>query len=324
MVSRGYELRAFSSSGFKPLEIVSDGDLDGIFAVGILLRYFDSVGISIPSRFPAPRELHNLTVEDSILVELGPTKGLRFRGHNMLIDHHEGFSGIYMFNGPDMESPIAEFDGIMSVVEIVVAYLNNEILIDSSMQELIDIVGEIDNGVYNHPKARALHHAYMLNVTSKEMRQKLPEWVRTNQVDVIWKWVEVESKRWEQVQTVSAALIDSVSEVSSDIGFILVDLDDNIQQMAAREAMLQLEEQYRIVITLLGTHNKEWMISRGGIGSKSHSVDFTSLYDLLREKGLTAGGRPTIGGFQFLEPYPLANVLVLLRNVLARVSDDRK
>ncbi len=303
---------------------MSDGDLDGLFSTGILLRYFDSLEISMPFRFPPPGELHGLSVKNAILIELGPTKGLYYKGWNILIDHHEEFSGIYIFNGSDMEKRIVEFNNMRSSIEIMVTFLGNNITLDSEMLEMIDIISQIDNGTYKHPMALKLHRSYMLNISSTEMRKQLTTWVRDNQVSAIWNWVEKESNKWDLVQKKSTVLMDSVSELLPNIGFFVVDVGNPLQLQAARDAMLQLENRFRVVVALMGTNDGEWMIQRGSIGSKDDHIDFGPLYELLRAKGLTAGGRSRIGGFQFTSAQSLTAVLTLLRNVLGRLCDEKQ
>ncbi|RLI54308.1 MAG: hypothetical protein DRP09_13425 [Candidatus Thorarchaeota archaeon] len=311
----------FLHSLIEPSVIVSDGDLDGILSVGLLLRYLDSVGVSLPFTFPRPGSLHELTVENAILVELGMTRGLRFRGKNILIDHHESLSGIYLFNESQLKDRIVEYDDVNSVADILVRYLWGKVPLDHSTQELVDTVGQIDGGRYETSRASDLHHAYAMNISSEEMRHTLVELVRSNRVDEIWGWVESESSRWVLGQSISSMLVDSAVELVSDVGLIMADLDDN-QEVGVRNAMLQLENRYKIVISLFGTQENDWTVRRGSIGTKNPSIDLSMFYEWIRERGIAAGGRPSVGGFQFQNPQPVDSVLKLLREAIGVIHHD--
>ncbi|HDJ89863.1 MAG TPA: hypothetical protein ENG40_04140, partial [Thermoprotei archaeon] len=82
------------------IRIFSDGDIDGVFGTGLLLLGLYRSNVEIPLRnirFPHPLSFRKLKIYNSILIELPITKGLKYFGENVLIDHHKDFSEVTLY-----------------------------------------------------------------------------------------------------------------------------------------------------------------------------------------------------------------------------------
>jgi len=98
--------------------ITSDSDLDGIFATGLLARYLRKIGIDVKYYYPKPNELRGLIADGHILIELPLTKGLIYRGENILIDHHNGPTRIELFRDNKIAKsfPLGEAKSVADLV----------------------------------------------------------------------------------------------------------------------------------------------------------------------------------------------------------------
>ncbi|MEQ9714986.1 MAG: DHH family phosphoesterase [Candidatus Asgardarchaeia archaeon] len=303
-------LRAFIKD--KIVKIISDGDLDGIFATGFLVMYLRSSGLEVEYFYPEPEKIRGLVVQDSILVELPLTKGLTYKGKNLLFDHHNGPARVELFNESNVVKRIV-FPDCRSVAQLVREALG--IGVDN---ELLEAVNDIDSGVYRTKIAKDLHKAYLLNISSKEMREFLTEAVANEEWSKISKWASEESKKWKYVEDKVSDIIKNVNIIIPRVAVFTYYEQNDIERAARTEAMLKLEDQYDIVVSI-GLNDKHQAIS-ARIATK-RDIDLSGVYQQLRGLGYTAGGRKNVGGVQFNNEN-LDNILKVLKKIRWPISNS--
>ncbi len=296
------------------INIVSDGDLDGIFASGLLLRGLNLYGLGAgldAVSFPHPRSLLGMRVESSFLIELPPSKGLEYSGRNLLIDHHGGVSGVLLYRGGNVETYLKVEGG--SVAEIVVKALRLELSSEALL--LIDAVGKIDHAVYDSKLAEDLHKAYRLEVSSPDMRVKVAGWVYNGDWMKIIEWASRAGEKWSLVEEWERRLYKNRISLCNSIVYFTYDGFDPLEQAAMRGAMFRLEDEYKLVVAVRIEEGKPVSAS---IGTKA-GVNLQPLFSKLVSKGLNAGGRENIGGVQ-ISGLGLGNFLEMLREALIELG----
>ena len=271
--------------------IASDGDLDGIFATGLLVRYLRGIGIDVRYYYPSPRELRGLTVDGYILVELPLTRGLIYRGENILIDHHNGPARIELFRDSEVVKSFSLGEA-KSVADLVVRVL--DIDIDA---ELLDAVNQIDMGEYRTPLAEMIHKAYLLNISSSEMRIMLTELVAGCRWNEIKEWAKKEHTKWNDlVEPRINYFVKKAQVLVPRVVFFIYREDNDIDKAARTPALMRLEDMYDIVISIGVDENNNAVAAR--IATKK-PIDLTKVFEQLRKMGHNAGGRANVGGVQF-------------------------
>ena len=271
--------------------IISDGDLDGIFATGFVIHYLRKLGVDIEYRYPAPNKLRGLVVSGYIIIELPLTKGLVYQGENILIDHHNGPARVELF---EEDKPVKSFyfGEVSSVAELVSRALGIDI-----DKELLDAVNQIDSGKHETKLAEMLHKAYLLNISSSEMRKMLTKLVAEEKWSEIKEWAKREYSRWSNlVEPRIDELIRSAKPLVSGVIYFIYREDSDIDKAARTLALMKLEEICDIAISIgIDEHNKAL---KARIATKK-PIDLTTVFEQLRSMGHNAGGRANVGGVQF-------------------------
>jgi len=296
------------------INIVSDGDLDGIFASGLLLRGLNLCGLEAgldAVSFPHPRSLLGMRVEGSFLIELPPSKGLNYSGSNLLVDHHGGVSGILLYREEKVETYL-KIDG-KSVAEIVVKALRLELSSEALL--LIDAVGKIDQAVYDSKLVEDLHKAYRLEISSPGMRVKVSGWVYNGSWRKIMEWASKAGEKWSLVEEKEKRLYEGRISLCDGIVYFTYDGFDPLEQAAMRGAMFRLEDEYKVVVAVRIENGRPVSAS---IGTKG-SVDLQPLFSKLESIGLSAGGRTNIGGVQ-ISDLSLEGFMEMLRKALLELG----
>jgi len=271
--------------------IISDGDLDGIFATGFLVHYLKKLGVDIEYHYPSPSKLRGLVVSRNILIELPLTKGLVYRGDNILIDHHNGPARVELFNG---DKPVKSFyfGEVSSVAELVSRALSIDVDI-----ELLDAVNQIDSGRHETQLAEMLHKAYLLNISSSEMRGILTRLVIDEKWSEIKEWAKREYVRWsELVEPRIDELIRSAKTLIPGVVYFIYREESDIDKAARTFALMKLEDIYDIAISIGVDKDNNALKAR--IATKK-PIDLTTVFEQLRGMGHNAGGRANVGGVQF-------------------------
>ena len=289
--------------------VYSDGDLDGIFATGLLLKALNGLGLSLGFNsvfFPHPRLLKDLSVDDSILIELPPSKGLKYNGVNILFDHHGGYSGVISYKGCEV-SDVAEVSG-ESVAEIVVKFFGLELGEDGF--RMLDAVNRVDSGRYGSELSENLHKAFRLEIASEEMRYRLSKLVYSSKWNEIQSWAFSSAKKWDMVEVVEDKLVSSAITIGDAAVFVYDGFND-LELAAMRGAMFKLEEKYPIVFAVRVENGKAVSASIASM----KGVDLTHIYSRFIELGFTAGGRKMVGGVQF-NGIDVKEALKIIKNLL--------
>ncbi|MBD3408052.1 MAG: hypothetical protein GF411_18170, partial [Candidatus Lokiarchaeota archaeon] len=147
------------------IEIIADGDLDGILASGLLSSHLKEQGIEVRVVFPPSRDLEGLIVSNAILIELPPSKGLVYSGKNILIDHHGTINGVALYNNDQIQN-LANLDIEDCIASTIVSSIFNlRKNLSKKGQELLKSIVQIDMGTYDTQFTRNFHRAYQMNVT---------------------------------------------------------------------------------------------------------------------------------------------------------------
>ncbi|MCF2136434.1 MAG: hypothetical protein K9W43_04255 [Candidatus Thorarchaeota archaeon] len=294
--------------------IVSDGDLDGIFATGFLLQYFEQIGQSVQYEYPAPKLIRGMEVSNSILIELPLTKGLVYRGTNLLIDHHNEAPHLQLYSGATLVSSCSlDFD-VRAVTEVITFLIKDRVTLPKEAESVLSAVSRIDQGIYESDLDFDLHHAYLLEIESSQMRARVTEWVRRNQWSKIIDWANDARHKWQTVQQHVSEFVRAALPVIDNAVYFTYG-EGSIERSAMRDAMLQLETEHPIVVAV--QMGEDGSVSRISIGTTREDIDLTPMFDYLRSiPGVTAGGRKSIGGAQFPENLPLSTVIEYLSEAL--------
>ncbi len=277
------------------LRVISDGDLDGIFACGILLRGLNRKNIKAVS-FPHPSKLHGLKVKNSILIEMPLTRGVLYLGSNILIDHHPEPPRVELFEGSTLKERIV-IENVKSVASLVYSIYRDSLELPRIAEKILSAVDNVDNGVYVNDIDRDIHYAYLINKTNENMRYQLLEMIINNKWFDILDWIRSESKKYkEYVPKKVDELVDRAIEIYPGVALFCYDIDDKIESAAMGNAMFKLEEKYKIVIGLGTKNNKP---EKARIATKKN-MNLKPLYSFFISLGFSSGGRKNVGGVQFL------------------------
>jgi len=275
----------------RAVKIVSDGDLDGIFATGFLIRYFRNIGLEVEYIYPKPERINGMIVQDCILVELSLTRGIIYKGENLLFDHHNGPTRVELFKENKVVKSIV-FPNCKSIAQLV-----HDVLRIKVNKELLEAINDIDNGIYEKEVAEKLHRAYLLNISSVDMRKFLTESVANQKWKEILEWAEKESRKWRKhVEPKIRDMFERTYVIVPGVAVFTYFEQNDIEKAARTEAMLKLEDKYDIVVSI-GLDDQNRAVSARIATRKP--IDLSTVYKQLRKLGYTAGGRKNVGGVQF-------------------------
>ncbi len=299
------------------LRIVSDGDMDGIFATGLLLRYADAVGVPATAEFPPPAKLDGLQVHDALVIELPTTKGVRYVGDVLLIDHHNNAPHVQWLRGRDCLMSVS-FEGVRAASDIVVA-LKPDVLPDTPLgRALLDAVADLDQGLHESQLAVDLHHAYALDIEDAEMRTRVAMWVREGAWEEVVGWVREARERWRHVEGAVGEMVASCQELLPGVVWFLYSKVGD-RRVAMRQAMLTLEETHPVVIAL--QQEEDGTVSKASFGTKRSDINLLPLFETLRDiDGVTSGGRERVGGAAFPPGLRAQDILEIVRAAIERTG----
>lgn len=297
--------------GFK---VVSDGDLDGILASGLLILGLRALGFKPKLRdvsFPPPDKIPGLKVKNSILIELPHTKGLIYLGENLLVDHHEYFGFIWF---KDKRIKVQEnISMVNSIAEAIYNKFCEVIALSEDGLRVLNAVNNIDKGIYETDFDWGLHRAYRLEVSSIEMRLRLLRWIVNGDWSKIFEWSRWGNSTWIKVEDTVVRLMKSAKTLLDDIVYFTYSRDDRIESAAMREAMLKLESEHLIVLAV-DCSKPEY--TRVSIATKGN-FDLRRIFEKVRLMGFNAGGRANVGGMQL--SMSAEDALKLLRRILMEI-----
>jgi len=289
--------------------ILSDTDIDGIFAASMIARALDADVSRIS--YPKPSEIDSIKASRSILIELPLSKGLTYIGNNVLIDHHGPAPLIALYSGPKKVREILFNSGLRSVSRLVFNVFSGLLVLNDEGSRILEAVDEIDSGSIVSELAVKMNKAFLLNSMKEDARANLTRMIYGSEWDKILEWVESELNRWSLVENRIEKLKGSVGKTGI-VTYFTYDVTDQLEAAARRMLMLQLSKGENVVVCI---GLKKGRPVSATIAARS--LDLNRVYaELLKNEGVKAGGRANIGGIQFKQEIGLEDALNLIRRAL--------
>ncbi|MEM2981123.1 MAG: hypothetical protein QW385_07170 [Thermoproteota archaeon] len=292
--------------------ILSDPDLDGIFAASLTARALGSDTLRI--QYPKPSEIDSLKVTKSILIELPLSKGLTYVGRNVLIDHHHSTPFIALYNSSDKVREVLFDSGLRSVSRLMFEILRESLEIDENGLRILEAVDQIDSGKIETELADKINKAFLLNSMKEDARKDLTFTIYSMDWNRFLEWVEKEQGKWDIVEDKIKKLNGFVKRIDGSIVYFTYDVSDQLEAAARRMLMFKLEEDYEGIILCIGLRKGKpvsaTIATRGGL-------DLNKVYlELKKNEGVRAGGRKNIGGIQFKREIGLDDALTMIQNAI--------
>lgn len=128
-------------------------------------------------------------------------------------------------------------------------------------------------------------------------------------------WTERESEKWHQVEQRIEELVTSAQPLTEDTVFFIYSASDPIASAAMRETMHQLEKRHVIVVAI---RLEDTDAIAASIATTNEDTDLRAAFTKLHQtQGVTAGGRPNVGGAQFPPNISLDQAITILANALS-------
>jgi len=291
--------------------ILSDPDLDGIFAAAIVAKALNAEVSRI--QYPKPSEISSLRASKSILIELPLSKGLTYVGKNILIDHHESPPSITLYNGLIKTREILFNSGFRSVSKMLIHVFEDVIEIDEKGLEVLEAIDQIDSGNIESELADRINRAFLLNSMKEKVREELTLTVYRMDWNSLLNWADRELEKWNIVEDIMNKMKDSVKTIGK-IMYFTYDVTDQFEAAARRVLMLRLEENYDGIVLCIGLRKGKPVSAT--IATRSN-INLLKIYEeLRRNEGIRAGGRENIGGIQFKTELDLENALSLIHKAV--------
>jgi hypothetical protein len=289
--------------------ILSDPDLDGIFAASMIARALDADVSRIS--YPKPSEIDAVKASRSILIELPLSKGLTYIGSNVLIDHHGPAPLIALYSGPRKIREILFNGGLRSVSRLVFNVFSGLLVLNDEGTKILEAVDEIDSGSIASELAVKINKAFLLNSMKEDVRANLTRMIYGLEWGKILKWVESELSGWSLVENRVEKLKGTVGKTGV-VAYFTYDVTDQLEAAARRMLMLELSGSENVVVCM---GLKKGRPVSATIAARS--LDLSRVYaELLKNKGVKAGGRANIGGIQFKQEIKLEDALNLIRRAV--------
>jgi hypothetical protein len=293
--------------------ILSDPDLDGIFASCIITRALNTDVSRIV--YPKPSEIDLLKVSKSILIELPLSKGLTYVGKNILIDHHEPPPSISLYNGSTKVREVVFNSSFRSVSRLVFEVFKTIVEMNEEGLRILDAIDQIDSGSIDSEMADKINRAFLLNSGNEKVRNELTLTIYKMDWKNLLDWVERELSRWSVVEEAINKMRASVKTLSN-IRYFTYDVTNQFEAAARRMLMLSLGKEHNGVILCIG-------LRRGRPVSATISaqgpLNLIKVYEELRKNdGIKAGGRENIGGIQFKADLSLDDAMTLIQRAVEK------
>lgn len=293
--------------------ILSDSDLDGIFAASITAKALGAYVSRI--YYPKPSEIDSIRACKNILIELPLSKGLTYIGSNVLIDHHGPAPVIALYNGSRKTKEVLFDSGLRSVSKLVFNVFQNLLMFNDKGIEMLNAVDEIDSGGIVSELAVKMNKAFLLNSMREDVRTNLTRMIYEEEWDSILKWVESEHSRWSLVESRIKKLRGSLRKMNI-ITYFTYEVTDQLEAAARRMLMFELEESEHVVLCIGLKKDKPVSAT-----ISTRNFDLSRVYaELVKNEGIKAGGRANIGGIQFKREISLEDALTLVRKAVENLS----
>lgn len=280
------------------LNIVSDGDWDGIVGSAILVKWCRKLGMNKYSiDLPHPRKVPLLTLSGNIVIELSPSRGYKVESRCILFDHHN-FNGVAFLEKDNKIVPIIEYkEDIGSIAELIYHVLE---IHDEKLEKLINIINYIDQGKSKEIKeAWRYHKAYLANIDSQGFRLKIFKLIIDEKYEELETIIQEAAKIYDKAQEYVEKIVARSTIIDDRIAVSWYNVDVKFEKIAFREAMFKLEEKYDLVI--IAAKRSDNTIERLHLGSYKLDVGkiIEQTLNILKKEGVKGGGKRTAGGIQF-------------------------
>ena len=272
--------------------LVSDGDLDAVFATGLLINAMLKCGYNSildgSVYFPRIREIKGKKVTGKILMELRMEKGLIYKGENLLIDHHPDPPRIVLYRD-DKVLLVRKFGLNVSVAGLI-SYIFSDVL--DVPPELIDAVDGADYKNYILEQSKKISRAFLIsrNIPDKEIIDTLlsrldmgeyagkpivnyfleqaknsfvygfiPMAIIKERWDVLEEWIALESSRYEElIAPVVKRLYDKCKR-RGEIAYVIYDYGDLKERTAVDEILYTIQTENEIGV-IIGVTSRGFLV----------------------------------------------------------------
>ena len=331
--------RFVRNRGFR---LICDGDLDSLFASGMLIKALIELEekhiLDGSIRFPRARELKKISASDSILIELGPERGITFKGSNLLIDHHPDPPRVVLYEGTT-PTLTRKYSISTSVAGLILHIFGDKI---NAPEDLIFAIDEADYRNYATQLAYDVARAFIIsrNVPNEEIFDEvfsgltekvkyegklidiLLELVRTSPIygyiplaimtdswDSIDSWVRTEAERYKKVALPKAKRLYNRATRRETMAFIIYDYGDPIERTALLDAIYTLAVEFEVAFAI-GVTRSGFTVR---IETYNPEINLKKLCQKIRMKNVECGGRSDILFLYFpADTYTLGGIIQLI------------
>lgn len=333
----------------RNINIISDGDLDGVFATGLLLRGIKLSGVPIDDSsifFPRARERKGLEVANSILVELRPDRGLIYKGYNILIDHHPEPPMIAMYK--DSRPILKRKYNLDSSVAGLVHYVFEDVL--DVPPELVVAVDAVDYKRYDVLLARDMARAFLIsrNIPNRNLRnvfantismcdrssrlyKLLCDLMAQNSIygylvlaiveglwDNIYDWLREESIRYENRIYGTVKKLYNRKSGDSKISWVIYNYGDIKERTAIDDVLYDLQKESEIAF-IVGITGNGFLVR---VTTFNSDIDLNSIcWNLPSGRDIDCGGRRNVIGLYFPNRnFSLRGVIEIILNSIRTIK----
>ena len=329
------------------VNIISDGDVDGVFATGFLLRALIIMNIKEAYEgkvlFPRARELEKMEANGDILIELRSDRGLRYRGSNLLLDHHPEPPRIVLYR--EQNPILVRKYSISTSVAGLVHYIFRDTL--DVPEDLVDMVDQVDYKNYELEYAHRLARAFIIsrNMPSENLREmfsstlaqvidaplfknlkeiadKSPIYgfltmaVSMGDWDTIYDWINQEAQRYEEQIIPTAKKLYSRASRSGEISYVIYNYGDLRERTAIDDVFYALQKESTVAM-MIGVTRNGFLVR---IASFDPKLNLTRICGFITDKRAKCGGRENVVGLYFPNTFfTLTDVLKITHELMRKI-----
>jgi len=329
------------------VNIISDGDLDGVFATGFILRALIRLDIDVvydgKVYYPRARELEKMEARGNILIELRSDRGIKYRGQNLLIDHHPEPPRIVLYSE---ESPILirKYSVSTSVAGLIHYVFRDNLDVP---EELVDVVDQVDYKNYEIEDARRLARAFILSrnmpndslrdifdttlaqLKDKPLFRNLEQLASKSPIygfltlaiamgdwNSIYDWIDREAERYERQIISTAKKLYNRATRSKNLSYIIYNYGNIKERTAVDDVFYALQRESRIAM-MIGVTTNGFLIR---IASFDPNLNLAKICADLSDRRVKCGGRENVVGLYFPNTFfTLTDVLKITRQLIDRI-----
>ncbi|MCR8501683.1 MAG: hypothetical protein QXY55_05565 [Candidatus Korarchaeota archaeon] len=329
------------------VRILSDGDTDGVFATGFLLRALMLMNVeevySGNVEYPRAREMEKLTATGNILIELHTERGIKYSGQNLLIDHHPEPPRVVLYS--DQTPILTRKYNISTSAAGLIHYIFEKSL--DAPADLVELVDQVDYKNYQVEDTHKLARAFIIsrNIPDEKLRdifqftqvqvkdaplfKNLERLILTSSpiyglltlalalgdYDSIYEWIFYESQRFENEIVPTVKKLYSRATRIGNLSYVVYNYGDLKERTAADDVFYILQRESEIA-AVIGVTTNGFSVRMASLNPGSNLM---KLFLNISDKRIKGGGRENIINLYFPNTFfTLADVI----NTLCRVSQQ--